>query len=191
MANEIKLVGISGKTYYAIIMKANGTDTWNGTSLVAFSEAGWSSYAIALSQLGANITLWTANVPSSLPVGNYRVLFYEQVGGSPSVANDVCVDGQVTEWSGTQLYQPDYESMNMVKDGKVASGASTTQFTGSTDFEATADAYLGQFVVFLSGTNKGQARQITNYTAGRVFTVSPALGAIPATDDKIRVIGRA
>lgn len=65
---------------------------------------------------------------------------------------------------------------------------STTGFTLSNEFPATADALVGMLlVVRTAGTNKGIPRHITAYTAGRVVTID-ALPATPSNGDLVEAI---
>lgn len=63
----------------------------------------------------------------------------------------------------------------------------TTSFTGSSGFSTTADFYNDMFLVFTSGTLKGIPRQITDYSATRVFTTD-AFPVAPANNDTFIVI---
>ncbi len=59
--------------------------------------------------------------------------------------------------------------------GFVATYTNTTTITLDAGAVATADYYQDMMIIFTHGTGAGQSTKITNYTAGRVCTLSPAL----------------
>lgn len=63
-------------------------------------------------------------------------------------------------------------------DGTAAAGTSTT-ITLANSAVATDDYYNGRIIAIQAGTGVGQARIITDYTSGRVATVSPAWVTTP------------
>lgn len=67
-------------------------------------------------------------------------------------------------------------------EGLVATATSTTTITLDTGAVATTDYYKGNLIIFTHGTGKGQSREITAYTSGRVVTMSPALATAVSTD---------
>jgi hypothetical protein len=71
---------------------------------------------------------------------------------------------------------------------QAAPAPTTTTFTGGTELIASATAYPKAAVLFLSGQNKGLARKITGYTAGRAVTVE-ALPFAPAAGDRFGIVG--
>jgi hypothetical protein len=90
VANELltpKLVPDS--TYYAVIYNAAG-QVFNGTTFEAFTDANYATYDVALTELGTSSGRYAANLPGALSATtlySYEVL--RQVGGSPSMADDV------------------------------------------------------------------------------------------------------
>lgn len=67
-------------------------------------------------------------------------------------------------------------------EGLVAVATSTTQVTLDSGALADANYYNEMLIIFTHGTGAGQATHITNYTVGRVVTMSPALDTAVGTD---------
>lgn len=72
--------------------------------------------------------------------------------------------------------------------GFLAAYTNTTTITLDVGAVGTAAYYEGAMIVFTHGTGKGQAREITNYTAGKVATLSPPLTVALDTTTTYHVI---
>lgn len=91
---------------YLVIVSSDTADRfWNDTEgqLEALNVAEQTEYAIAATQIGTT-PIRQAAVPASLPAGNYSVMAFAQVGGSPVWVDgtDTYIGGSVMQgWSGT------------------------------------------------------------------------------------------
>ena len=86
-------------TLYAVIRGLDGT-AWNGTAMESYSDAHWGDYAIPLSSNGGD--LYSAPIPTTLPVATYIFAFYHQEDGSYASA-DVILDEYVAGWNGASI----------------------------------------------------------------------------------------
>jgi hypothetical protein len=70
-------------------------------------------------------------------------------------------------------------------------GATTTDFDGVSTLSSSDDFYNGSVLAFTSGTLKGIARKITDYTgSSRNLIFATAFPAAPANGDSFFIIGR-
>jgi hypothetical protein len=96
---------ISGQTVYAVVLNSSG-QAWKATSSAfeAPTAADWSHYAVAMTeQIAGNLTgIYAGSFPTAITVaGVYNILFRQQGGGSPAVAdsNNGMLGGQLL-WTG-------------------------------------------------------------------------------------------
>lgn len=95
----------------------------------------------------------------------------------------------ITNPDTSSLYEIDAADVHVavsdsdLAEGFVAVATSTTTITlDATNAVATDDYYNGEQIIFTQGTGAGQSREITDYTSGRVVTMSPALETAVSTD---------
>jgi hypothetical protein len=98
MANEISLAYTSGVNLYAVIR------TTTGSYLVAaapeaFDAAHWSTYALALTQVGTSGQFF-ADFPAAA-AGDYLVDVYLRAGGSPAASDGPPIASGAIGWTGT------------------------------------------------------------------------------------------
>ena len=70
----------------------------------------------------------------------------------------------------------------------VASGASTSQFTATSDLGYDgAGQLVGRRLVWLTGNNAQSEHRITAWSGANVVTIDPAAGSIPVATETFRV----
>lgn len=110
MADKIQIAyGLSGKTLDAII-RAKDATVWDGTTLVTYVSANYTSYVIPLTESGTS-GFYSVDVPSSLPAGYYNVEISERViSGTPAETDGIAGNGDLS-WNGTAIiYLDDFVS---------------------------------------------------------------------------------
>jgi hypothetical protein len=82
VANELQVTYTSGAGphLYATIRRLSDLKPWNGTAFEAWNDANLALYGPDLTDMGGDV--WAADVPATLPAGDYRVTYYERAGGT-------------------------------------------------------------------------------------------------------------
>jgi len=95
MANEIRLTHAtpSQTDLYVVIRNEATLTVWNGSALVAWSDSDIATYDIPLTDQGGD--LYTADAPSSLADGTYRIYVYDAIAATPAIT-DPLIDSY--EW---------------------------------------------------------------------------------------------
>lgn len=101
MSNVLNLTYTGSNTVYSIIRSLSDLKVWNGTSFETWNNSNIATYDIPLSSAGGD--LYAADFPSSITTNSiYRVLYYEQAGGSPAIT-DLLLATDEGIWDGTNL----------------------------------------------------------------------------------------
>lgn len=103
MSSELRLSYNGSATLYAIIRDTATGYVWNGSALVAWVNGDIASYDIPLTSAGGD--LYTADFPSGVTGGTYRVFYYEQAGGSPATT-DLLLGVDDMGWDGVNATTP-------------------------------------------------------------------------------------
>src|SRR4051812_8943838 len=98
MAAEIRAHYLTGKTLYAVVLRASDGQVWNGSSFESLLTANWSTYAVTMTE--QSTTGFYYGTFPVVAVGLYDVWIYWRSGGSPATT-DVLVGQQNEDWSGT------------------------------------------------------------------------------------------
>lgn len=110
MANELAIAAPgAGLTIYAHLFNHAGS-IWNGTSFETYASGNYANYDIATSQLGSS-RYHTANMPATIPAGEYRCFFKLQSGGSPA-EGDALITSAASHvaWDGNALVGTSYDA---------------------------------------------------------------------------------
>ena len=163
-------IGVTGGALAAGLTNFQARFDWlNG----ATDEGGYAKVSEAKS-VAADTIFW-------MKFGPYLVKSAEQIRiqvySDDANDTDIDIDTEVID------VQADVQLMGAAV-GLVGAGSTTTQFTLSTAFVGTADAYVGEYIAVTdAGDGNSEVRLITNYTAGRVITVSRPFSFTPAAND--------
>jgi hypothetical protein len=122
----------SGATVYAIIRQANTPyNVWNGTALVTYSSGSLSSYAVNLTDQGGD--MYAVAVPTSLPAGDYRIIYYVRAGASPATS-DLSCGSQTIYWNGVAITpDPTNATLSPYALTTLANAKENMRVTSSTD----------------------------------------------------------
>jgi hypothetical protein len=185
-------IGISGRTLYALVWDTAG-DIWNGTSFETYTTANYANYDIPLTELGTASGYYSAAFPTTIDNGLYFVSVRRQTGGSPSETDSVNAYGEYS-WDGINddFVARDHAENDVRIEGVVADATPAAgSFDGDAGLSGTDDFYNGSNLVFISGTLKGIARRVDDYTgATNTFTFNVAFPVAPADTDNFLIIGR-
>lgn len=193
MAKEISPVAhILSKTLYAIVFNSVG-QAWDTTGTPAFETyvpGSQGDYDIAVAELGGagNSGIYAGDFPSAILPGLYRVVVYEQAGGSPA-ATDAPVWGMEINWDGAAAVplRPMPEIFGSISDA----GADADDFDGNSGLSSSDDFYNGCALVFTTGALAGITRKISDYVgSSRNLQFTTAFPTSPTNGDKFVIIGR-
>ena len=111
----------------------------------------------------------------------------------PSVAGVPEVD--VTHWNGSAVATPNTAGVPVVDDRVLRTNTATAGAASTITLDAgastTAQLFKGCIIALIGGTGAGQARLITDYSTGRVATVTPAWVTNPASGTLFEIRGAA
>lgn len=98
MANELVISNVpTGSTVYAVRVRQSDGKWWNSSTYEVYNVANWTTYDIAMSEVGA-LGIFKADDPDSATAGYAH--YYKQTGGSPA-ATDTYLGGEaVAQTSG-------------------------------------------------------------------------------------------
>lgn len=99
MAGELQVTYDASKTVYVLIFDRTG-QVWNGSSFVAYSTGDYTSYDVALTELGTASGIYTGTFPAAIVAGVYSILAKNQAGGTPAQTDAVIAVGDY-QWNGT------------------------------------------------------------------------------------------
>lgn len=85
MANEIRYYFVTGYTLYAIVSDPLTGYWWNGSAFEAPLTANWALYPVTMNQQSTTGAYY-GDLPAVV-AGNYDILIYRRVGGSPAVTD--------------------------------------------------------------------------------------------------------
>jgi len=165
MANELQAHGITtGKTLYAVRITSTGL-YWNGATHVAYNAANWTTYAIALTEIGAGS--YMATMPTAA-AGVYAYPVYEQAGASPAVTDAKRGIGSIG-WNGAIEILPvnilqvsgtaqTARDLGLALPAAAPGGAGGLALTGAV---GVAVAYAPNAAI----TNTGGGAEVNTYTA--------------------------
>lgn len=122
MATELVLSGATaGSTIYAILRRDSDEKVWStvASAYVTFANADYANYDVVLTETPSNSRYWYASLPIGAEGVEINVNYYQQVGGSPSITNDlllggerISIEGTVSTTSTTNLItQAEYEAV--------------------------------------------------------------------------------
>ncbi|KKK47752.1 hypothetical protein LCGC14_3152010, partial [marine sediment metagenome] len=137
----------TGKLVQNSVVFIDDSDLMYGMGAKINAQTG-TTYTLALADMGKVVTLDSEFTTAPNTASLYEV-----------VAADVHVSVSDTDLAG----------------GFVNTYTNTTTITLDGAAVATTDYYNGMIIVFTHGVGAGQSREITDYTSGRVVTMSPAL----------------
>ena len=191
-------VGTGQNVYFTYMDMLTG-QVWNGAALEIYNQSHWGNYAIAASEQ-AGSGRYIGTVPGTLPAGNYWLLPYLQIGGSPAVGVDTPLDILRLGWDGSNIVDINSGlnvgringlaapaanlavSANAFVIGAAVAGTLTTSqmTTNLAPANAFTNMYAGRVMIFTSGVNAGLAVLITAFvvTGGRLTFIS--YGNLPA-----------
>jgi len=94
VASKLPLVGLlAGQTVYGLFRALDGT-VWNGSGLVAYVGANFSTYGVAADNAQNAAGCYLLTVPA-LPAGIYSVEYRYQSGGAPAAGDSYAGSGFV------------------------------------------------------------------------------------------------
>jgi hypothetical protein len=156
--NELQTSYNGSANLYAVLRAQDGT-AWTGTAIETYDDAHWATYAVALTSLGGD--LYGADMPSDLPVGNYRAFYYIRAGGS-AATSDLLRNSEAFRWNGT---------ITSVSSGGAAwTYSSEARFNLWNQQTATDIQDFGDSAVLQGAGDRGDA-YIDSGLAGMGFTV--------------------
>lgn len=182
MPGEIQIQSVTGQTLYALVRNGAGL-VWRPSisAFEAFSAANWGNYATAIGLTEqAGTGYFVGDFPAGIvSPGTYSVDARLQ-SGSAAAISDASAGGGAMVWTGKSEVSPANDPM---KRGVVQASPAptTTRFAGDSALSAADRAYGGK-IVFLTGANQGQSRQITGYVGSTktiscaAFPVAPSAG---------------
>jgi hypothetical protein len=97
MSNEIRTHYVTGKSLYAVILRASDGQVWNGSGWESLATANWANYDVAITEQSTT-AIYYGSMPA-VSAGLYDVLIFRQVGGGP-VTTDPMVGQAGIDWSG-------------------------------------------------------------------------------------------
>lgn len=164
MANEITTPKLTPDlTYYALIYSAG--QIWNGTAFETWVDANYATYDVALTELGTSSGRYAANLPGALSTTTlYQVEIIQQVGGSPSLANDVL------------------EATGTINEGTaIASQASVAAIKAKTD-NLPSDPADQSLIIAATGVIETNTQDILNRLPGALVSgrMDSSVGAMAA-----------
>lgn len=172
MANELQLaLGATGKTLYSVVRNPTGL-VWDGSSLVAYNQANWSQYDIAMTEQ-AGSGYYTGPFPA-VAAGVYAVEVRERAGGSPAVGDPLVGGGQV-EWDGSAVANPPPAATAVaaaVLDALVESGMSLVEAVRLILAAAAGSTNTAGTLVYAPGTSTTRLTVAAN-GSGRSVTATP------------------
>lgn len=136
--------------------------------------------------LAANLN----TIPAATPASGKRLKV--TVSATEMQADDISIvfsDASGSEWYDSHVHiQPLRLPASTVDD---SGGAPSTTVFGTDLTEATDDYFINQYAYFLSGTNIGLSRKISDYNGtSKQITLATALPDAPADGDKFLILGR-
>ena len=99
MANEMEITYQGSATIYATLRRQDDSYVWNTATadFEAWVDTSLADYTISLNSAGGD--LYQGNWPAEVVAGDYRVLYYTQIGGSPDVT-DLLIGTADHYWNG-------------------------------------------------------------------------------------------
>lgn len=131
----------SGASLYVVVRaQADGT-VWDTTTsaLVTFVNADVANYDVPLADLGGD--LYGAAMPTDLPAGDYRFIYYEQAGGTPATT-DLILKTVVARWNASALTD---ESEVVLSDYVLTDLAAVKRRLGMED-DSSSDTLLTEII---------------------------------------------
>mgnify|MGYP001604571631 CR=1 FL=1 len=195
MANELLTPKLTADvTYYALIWNEAG-QVWNGSTFETFADANYSTYTVALTELGTSSGRYAADRPGALSATThytYEVMF--RAGGSPAITDVMQAQGELGPSSVTANVT---QSMGygVMAYGTVTIGSSTTSVVSSscTPVGAIADQFKNRTLIFTNATTTTTLRSVavaisaSSNAAAPTFTVA-TLPATPASGDTFIIV---
>jgi len=128
--------------------------------------------------------------PAATPAGGKRIKV--TVSATEMQADDISLvfsDAAGDEWYDSHVHiQPLRLPASTIDD---AGGSPSTTAFGTDLTESSDDYYVNQYIYFLSGTNTGLSRKISDYNGtSKQITIAVALPDAPADGDKFLILGR-
>jgi hypothetical protein len=99
MSKELRVTYQGSATIYAIIRKISDATVWNGSSFETWADGNIATYDVALTNQSGDF--YSADFPSAISVGNYRVNYYVQAGGSPAITDLIVGTAADLYWDGS------------------------------------------------------------------------------------------
>lgn len=115
--NELSVTFEGVSNLYVILRRVSDDYVWNGTALVPWDDADIATYVVPLSSGGGD--LYSADMPSALPVDNYIAIYYERAGATPATS-DLQLTSEAFRWTGSVV--------------TVSSGGATWTYSNETRF---------------------------------------------------------
>jgi hypothetical protein len=105
MSRELSVTfATAGANLYAVLRRSNDDYVWNGSALVAWVNGDMANYDVPLTDYSGDV--YSADMPSGLPAGNYRAVYYERAGATPAIT-DLLLKSETFRWNGTVVTTPD------------------------------------------------------------------------------------
>lgn len=98
MANEFRPHYVTGRTLYAVLIRAGDGKVWNGATWESLAAANWGTYAVTLTEQSTT-GYYYGSMPAGQAAGLYDVSYFLRAGGSPATA-DALVGTQSLDWTG-------------------------------------------------------------------------------------------
>lgn len=103
MANEITITAnATGLNLYALIWDMDGK-IWNGTAFETYATANYANYDVALSELGTASRFYAANMPATVPVGEYRIWIRVNAGTPAETDTWAQIFPMFIAWDGDKM----------------------------------------------------------------------------------------
>jgi hypothetical protein len=97
--NELRCNFQGVAVIYAVIRRISDAYVWNGSAFVVWNDADVASYDVSLASLGGD--LYAADMPAVIAASDYRVVFYQQIAGSPATNDYIVGTPKEFHWDGT------------------------------------------------------------------------------------------
>ena len=100
MAGELQIRHTtSAADVYVLVFSGTGT-VWNGSAFEAYSAGNYTTYDVAITELGAS-QIFTGTFPPTIPAGEYHIFVFD--GGATPAEGDTYVTDYWAQWNGSVL----------------------------------------------------------------------------------------
>lgn len=98
MANELRINIPDVSTVYVVVRRNSDGYVWNGAAFEVWADGSIGNYDVALTARSGDF--YEADFPIAITAGDYTSVYYEQLGASPAIADELIASDRFY-WTGT------------------------------------------------------------------------------------------